>query len=259
MTRWIGFKRAGRPGFGRLVDTRIEVCQGDMFGTPEPTGEIVDLAGVTIDLPCRPSKMIALWNNFHAAAAKQGLGRPEGPLLFIKPPNTYRPSGATIPMPELAGKVIFEGELGIVIGKAARDVREADAPAHIFGYTCINDVTSLPILRADDSFVQWTRAKGLDGFGPFGPVIATGLDPATLVIRALVDGTERQNYPVSDMVFSAAQLVAMISQGMTLEPGDIISCGTSVGAGSIKPGQTVEIAIEGVGVLANRFVLSTEF
>jgi 2-keto-4-pentenoate hydratase/2-oxohepta-3-ene-1,7-dioic acid hydratase in catechol pathway len=253
MTRWIGFTRAGRPGFGRLDGARIEVCAGDLFAAPTPTGEVVDLADVTVDLPCRPSKMIALWNNFHAAAAKQGLGQPEAPLLFIKPPNTYRPSGAIIPLPALAGKVIFEGELGIVIGKAALDVSEADAPAHIFGYTCVNDVTSLPILRADPSFVQWTRSKGLDGFGPFGPVIATGLDPAALVIRTIVDGAERQNYPVSDMVFPAGRLVSLISQGMTLEPGDIISCGTSVGAGSIKPGATVEVSIEGIGVLVNRF------
>ena len=258
MTRWIGFVQDGRRGFGRLGGTRIDVCAGDLFAAPTSTGEVLDLADVTIDLPCRPSKMIALWNNFHAAAAKQGLGRPEAPLLFIKPPNTYRPSGASIALPELAGKVIFEGELGIVIGKGvgkpARDVSEADAPAHIFGYTCINDVTSLPILRADPSFVQWTRSKGLDGFGPFGPVIATGLDPSSLVIRTIVDGVERQNYPVADMVFTAAQLVSLISQGMTLEPGDIISCGTSNGAGSIKPGATVEVSIEGIGVLVNRFV-----
>ena len=224
-----------------------------MFAAPAATGELLDLASVTIDLPCRPSKLIALWNNFHAAAEKQGLGRPEAPLLFIKPPNTYRASGAIIAIPPAAGKTIFEGELGIVIGKAARDVAEDAALTHIFGYTCINDVTSLPILRADPSFVQWTRSKGLDGFGPFGPVIATGLDPATLVVRALVDGVERQNYPISDMVFSAPQLVAMISQGLTLEPGDIISCGTSIGAGTIKPGATVDISIEGIGVLSNRF------
>ena len=253
MTLWIGFRRGAAREFGRLDGPTIEVCDGDMFTGATPTGERVPLAAVTIDLPCRPSKLIALWNNFHAAAAKQGLGRPEAPLLFVKPPNTYRPSGAAVAIPACAGKTIFEAELGIVIGKAARDVAEADAPAHIFGYTCVNDVTALPILDADSSFRQWTRSKGLDGFGPFGPVIATGLDPASLVIRAIVDGVERQNYPVADMVFSAAQLVSMISQGMTLEPGDIISCGTSVGAGSIKPGATVEVAIDGIGVLTNRF------
>jgi 2-keto-4-pentenoate hydratase/2-oxohepta-3-ene-1,7-dioic acid hydratase in catechol pathway len=197
--------------------------------------------------------MIALWNNFHAVAAKQGLAQPEAPLFFIKPPNCYRPSGATIAIPPVAGKTIFEAELGIVVGRAARDVGEHEATAHIFGYTCVNDVTSLPILDGDASFRQWTRSKGLDGFGPFGPVIATGLDPAALVVRALVDGVERQNYPVSDMVFPAARLVSLLSRGMTLEAGDIVSCGTSLGVGSIKPGATVEIAIDGIGVLTNSF------
>ncbi len=253
MTLWIGFRRAGAREFGRLDGTTIEVCEGDMFAGATPTGERVALDTVTIDLPCRPSKMIALWNNFRAAAAKNGNAHPEAPLLFVKPPNTYAPSGADIAIPACAGRTIFEAELGIVIGKAARDVSEVDAAAHIFGYTCVNDITAIPILNADESFRQWTRSKGLDGFGPFGPVIATDLDPTTLVIRAVVDGVERQNYPAADMVFSAPQLVSMISQGMTLEPGDIISCGTSLGAGTIKPGALVEIAIDGIGVLANRF------
>lgn len=253
VTRWIGFQRDGRSSFGTLDGDTIAVFRGDLFGSPEPTGETLDLAAVAIDLPCRPSKMIALWNNFHAAAKKNDLDRPEAPLFFIKTPNTYRPSGAVIAIPPTAGKTIFEAELGIVIGTATRDVSEADAEAHIFGYTCINDVTSLPILNGDASFKQWTRSKSLDGFGPFGPVISTGLDPAEFVIRAIVNGVERQSYPISDMVFSAPQLVSMISQGMTLEPGDIISCGTSLGTGSIKSGATVEIAIDGIGVLSNRF------
>ena len=255
MTLWIGFRRGAARGFGRLEGGEIEVCEGDMFAGATPTGERVALDAVAIDLPCRPSKMIALWNNFHAAREKNNLDHPEAPLLFVKPPNAYAPSGAEIAIPACAGRAIFEAELGIVIGKAARDVSEADAAAHIFGYTCVNDVTSLPILNADASFKQWTRSKGLDGFGPFGPVIATGLDPALLVIRAIVDGVERQNFPAADMMFSAAQLVAMISRGMTLEPGDIISCGTSLGAGTIKHGATVEIAIDGIGVLTNRFTL----
>ena len=255
MTLWIGFRRGADREVGRLDGTTIEVCDGDLFAGPTPTGERIALDAVTIDLPCRPSKMIALWNNFHAAAVKNGNDRPEAPLLFIKPPNSYAPSGADIAIPACAGRTIFEAELGIVIGKAARDVSETDAAAHIFGYTCVNDVTALPILNGDASFKQWTRSKGLDGFGPFGPVIATGLDPETLVIRAIVDGVERQNFPIADMVFSAPQLVAMISQGMTLEPGDIISCGTSLGAGTIKPDALVEIAIDGIGVLANRFTI----
>lgn len=251
--RWIGFRHGGRGGFGRLDGDAIEICEGDLFAAPRPTGERVALADVTIDLPCRPSKMIALWNNFHAAADKQGLAKPEAPLFFIKPANTYHPGGAPVAVPEAAGRVLYEGELGIVIGARARDVTENEAAGHIFGFTCLNDVTALAILKADASFAQWTRSKGFDGFCPFGPVIATGLDPAALTVRTLVNGRERQSYPVSDMIFPPARLVSMLSQGMTLEPGDVIACGTSNGAGPIPKGATVEVVIEGIGTLANRF------
>lgn len=261
MTHWIGFTRAGSPEgrghgrheFGRLDGDAIEVCEGDMFGDPSPTGERVALAQVTLALPCRPTKIIALWNNFHAAAEKQGLATPAAPLIFVKPPNTYAASGAEIAIPEAAGRVLYEGELGVVIGRRARDVAEADAAAHIAGYTCLNDVTALAVLKADESFAQWTRSKGFDGFCPFGPVISTDVDLATATVRTLVNGRERQGYPLADMMMPPARLVAMLSQGMTLEPGDIIACGTSNGAGPIPRGAMVEVAIDGIGTLANRF------
>ncbi|MFY9289478.1 fumarylacetoacetate hydrolase family protein [Methylorubrum rhodinum] len=253
MTRWIGFRHDGAAGFGRLDGETVAVFEGDLFDAPTATGRTLPLADVTIDLPCRPSKMIALWNNFGALAEKLELARPEAPLFLIKPANTYRPSGATVTVPEAAGRALYEGELGIVIGKTARDVSEAQAPDHVFGFTCINDVTSAPILKADASFTQWARAKGLDGFGPFGPVIATGLAPESLTVRTLVNGRERQNFPISDMLMPVPRLVALISQGMTLEPGDVIACGTSVGSGPIPKGAIVEVVIEGIGTLANRF------
>lgn len=253
MAHWIGFRHEDRSGFGRLDGTRITVHEGDLFGAPTATGEILDLGAVTLDLPCRPSKLIALWNNFSALGEKLGLERPQAPLFFVKPASSYAASGATIAVPEAAGRVLYEGELAIVIGRRTRDVSEADAPAHIFGYTCHNDVTAQAILKADPSFAQWTRSKGLDGFSPFGPVIATGLDPAGLTVRTLVNGRERQNYPVSDMIFSASQIVSGLSQGMTLEPGDVIACGTSNGSGPIPKGALVEVEIAGIGTLANRF------
>lgn len=251
--KWIGYQTGGRHGFGRLSGETIEVCSGDLFDNPQTTGETLALADVAIDLPCRPSKMVALWNNFHAAAEKQGLSLPPDPLFFLKAPNSFRPTGATVTIPEAAGRVVFEGELGIVIGKRALDVSEDEAAGHIFGYTCINDVTSPGVLRADDSFAQWTRSKSFDGFCPFGPVIATDVDPATLVVKTLVNGRERQSYPISDMIVPAARLVSLISRGMTLEPGDIIACGTSVGAGPIPKGAVVDVIIEGIGTLSNRF------
>ncbi len=253
VTRWIGFRHDGAAGFGRLDGETVAVFEGDLFDRPTDTGRTLPLSEVTIDLPCRPSKLIALWNNFGALAEKLELSRPEAPLFLIKPANTYRPSGATVAVPEASGRALYEGELAVVIGKTARDVSEADAMGHVFGFTCINDVTSAAILKADASFTQWARAKGLDGFGPFGPAIATGLAPESLTVRTLVNGRERQNFPVSDMLMPVARLVALISQGMTLEPGDIIACGTSVGSGPIPKGATVDVVIEGIGTLTNRF------
>jgi 2-keto-4-pentenoate hydratase/2-oxohepta-3-ene-1,7-dioic acid hydratase in catechol pathway len=253
MTQWISFHRDGVTSFGRLADANIHVHAGDLFGAKYDTGEVVALQDVKLALPCRPGKFIGLWNNFAEAAAKQGLARPAEPLFFLKSANSFRASGDTIAIPEEAGRVLYEGELGVVIGRAGRDIPRQRAAEHIFGYTCVNDVTAIEILRADATFPQWTRAKGLDGFGPFGPVIATGLDSSALTVRTLVNGRERQAYPVADMFFSPVDLVTLLSRGLTLEPGDVIACGTSNGAGPIPRGATVEVAIDGVGVLRNQF------
>ena len=148
---------------------------------------------------------------------------------------------------------MFEGELGIVIGKRCRAVDEADAASYIFGYTCVNDVTAAEILNKDPGFAQWTRAKSFDTFGVFGPVIATDVDPSKLVVRTILNDQERQNYPVADAIFAPAKLVSLISHDLTLEPGDVIACGTSVGVGSMKPGSVISIVIDGIGTLTNRF------
>jgi 2-keto-4-pentenoate hydratase/2-oxohepta-3-ene-1,7-dioic acid hydratase in catechol pathway len=152
------------------------------------------------------------------------------------------------------GKTTYEGELGIVIGKTCSNVSADDADDFIFGYTCVNDVTASDILNRDATFAQWARAKGFDGYGPFGPVITSGIDPASLVVRTILNGAERQNYPMSDMIFSAQQLVSKISHDMTLLPGDLIACGTSVGVGVMKePVNTVTVVIDGIGELTNEF------
>ncbi len=254
MTHWIRFAENGVPGFGQLDGATVDVYSGDMFDSPQPTGRTVALAAVTLLVPAAAGKMVALWNNFHALAAKLGNPVPAEPLYFIKGNGSYLASGEPIRRPpSYGGKVIFEGELGIVIGRTCRAVSEADAPAHIFGYTCINDVTAVDLLNKDATFAQWTRAKSFDTFGVFGPVVATGLDPLQLSVRTVLDGQERQNYPVADMVFPPARLVSLISQDMTLDPGDVIACGTSIGVGSMKPGSTVAVTIDGIGTLVNRF------
>ena len=158
----------------------------------------------------------------------------------------------TVPV-SYGGRVVYEGELGLVIGKTCKNVSEAEASDAIFGLTCVNDVTALDLLTRDASFAQWTRAKSFDTFGIFGPVIATGLEWQSLNVKTLVNGRERQNYACSDMIFSPTQIVSHLSREMTLYPGDVIACGTSLGVLPIKPGTVVEIVVDGIGVLRNTF------
>ncbi len=251
---WIRFEHHGQTRFGELRESKVLVYEGDMFEGARTTGETLALDAITLLTPCVPSKMIALWNNYQALAAKLNLTAPPEPLYLLKSPSSFLAGGRTIHAPKsYAGKVVYEGELGVVIGWRCAAVSEAEAPQCIFGYTCINDVTAGELIQKDPSFAQWTRAKSFDGFGVFGPVIATGLDPMTLTVKTILNGTERQNYPVSDIIFTPAQIVSRISQDMTLMPGDVICCGTSVGVGSMKPGSTIEIVIDGIGTLSNEY------
>lgn len=256
MANWVRFQRSGAAGFGTLEGDTITVHSGNMFNGAQPTGERIALAEVELLTPTEPTKVIALWNNFHALAAKLGSPVPADPLYLLKAGSSLTTPGATVRRPpSYDGKVVYEGELGIVIGKTATGVSEEEAGDYIFGYTCVNDITAADIINKDATFAQWVRAKSFDGFGPFGPVVATGVDPSSLVVRTVLNGEERQRYPISDMVFSAAQLVSRISHDMTLNPGDVICCGTSVGVGTMKaPSNTVDIVIEGIGTLSNTFV-----
>lgn len=255
MQRWVRFSQAGQVGFGTLTDETISVYEGDLFETPLPTGRSLQLDKVRLLMPTVPSKMIALWNNFHALAEKLKQERPEHPLYFLKAPSSFLGPGETIRRPEsYSGRIVYEGELGIVIGRRCRQVPEREAEQAIFGYTCINDITAVDLITQDPSFAQWVRAKSFDTFGVFGPAIATGLDPASLSVRTLLDGEERQNYPVSDMIIPPARIVSLVSRDMTLNPGDVIACGTSLGVGTIKQARsTIEVAIEGIGTLTNTF------
>lgn len=254
MTQWIRFNHQGVDKFGTLEGSVISEHEGDLFCEPRPTGGRYELDQISILTPTTPSKMVAMANNFHALIEKFGLTVPQDPLYFLKANSSFHPSGQPIKRPPgYDGKIIFEGELGIVIGATCRGVSANQAGGHVFGYTCVNDVTAFDLLNKDPSFAQWTRCKAADTFGVLGPVVATGLDVHSLRVCTVVDGQERQNYPITDMVFTPEELVSRVSHDMTLLPGDVIACGTSVGVGTLKPGNTVEISIEGVGVLRNEF------
>ncbi len=219
------------------------------LGSDESAGDPVALDAVTLLPPVVPGKFIGLWNNFHAAAEKNGWSVPEHPLYFLKPATSLAGPGAEVAIPEGVGRVLYEGELGIVIGTRCRNASVEAAAQAILGYTCVNDLTALNVLTADESFPQWTRAKGFDGFGVIGPVIATGLDWRSLSVQVRVGTRVRQDYACSDMIFGPEEIVSQLSQDMTLEPGDVIACGTSLGAMPVKAGQEVTVVIAGIGEL----------
>ncbi|HRH88332.1 MAG TPA: fumarylacetoacetate hydrolase family protein [Rubrivivax sp.] len=253
LRRWVRFEHRSEAGFGTLDGAQVAVHEGSMFGEARATGRVLPLHDVKLLMPVRPGKVLALWNNYLALAAKLGLADPAEPLYFMKAPSSCLDPDGRIVAPPGQGKIVYEGELAVVIGRRAKAVSEDQALQHVFGYTCCNDVTAAEVLNRDASFAQWVRAKSYDSFCPLGPCIATGLDPATLVVKTRLDGQLRQDYPVADIRFPVPRLVSLISHDMTLEPGDVILCGTSVGVGSMKHGQTVEVEIEGIGSLRNRF------
>jgi 2-keto-4-pentenoate hydratase/2-oxohepta-3-ene-1,7-dioic acid hydratase in catechol pathway len=252
VSRWARFRTKDRVGFGILENDGILEYDGDMFAAPRATGRRLGMDAFTLLSPCAPGKIVALWNNFHALGAKLGKQAPSHPLFLIKPATSVigplepirRPAG-------YAGKIVFEGELGIVIGKPAKDVPQGKAGDYIFGYTCVNDVTASDVLSENGDFPQWTRSKSFDTFGCLGPVIATDFKSAGTNLTTRLDGVERQNYALSDMIFPPHELVSLISHDMSLLPGDVIACGTSLGVGSIKDGATVEVSIDGIGSLGN--------
>jgi 2-keto-4-pentenoate hydratase/2-oxohepta-3-ene-1,7-dioic acid hydratase in catechol pathway len=252
--RWARFRpHDGPAGFGVLEGDRVTEYAGDMFAEPRLTGKSIGLDACTLLAPCTPTKMIALWNNFRALAAKLGKQAPVHPLFLIKPASCIiGPNEAIVRPTGYTGKIAYEGELGIVIGRRCKDVPVGRASNCIFGYTCVNDVTATDVLNETPDFAQWCRSKGYDTFGCIGPVISTDLDWSRARVITRLGETERQNYLLSDMILPPNELVSRISHDMTLMPGDVIACGTSLGVGSIRDGGDVEVVIEGVGSLKNQ-------
>lgn len=260
MSKWIRFKRSDSEAdeFGVLLDAVdfenqcVRVCLGDLFAGAEPSDEILSVADLVLLTPCWPGKMIGLWKNVRSAAEKQGLEIPQEPLYFLKANNSYLPHLGKILRPEyFTDRIIFEGELGVVIGKDCRNVSAAEAGDYIFGYTCVNDVTAPTIIGKDPTFKQWCRAKSMDTFGAFGPSICTDIDVEQQRVQTFYRGKMRQDYAISDLVFSPSQIVSHLSQDMTLFPGDLIACGTGAGALPIEPGNMIDISIEGLDTLSN--------
>ena len=198
-----------------------------------------------------PSKIIGIGVNYRAHAIEMGRGLPEEPLMFLKPRSAMIADGEAIERPAGYERVDYEAELGVVIGQRARRVSRAHALEVVMGFVIVNDVSVRDLQKRD---VQYTRAKGFDTFCPIGPRIVAGLDPSNLAIKTRLNGATKQDSTTADLIFDVPTLISFVSMHMTLEPGDVISTGTPSGVGNIAPGDSIEMEIEGIGVLRNTVV-----
>ena len=196
-----------------------------------------------------PRKIVCVGRNFGAHAKELGNEPPKEPLIFLKPSSSIVGPDEVIELPRQSQRVDHEAELGVVIGKRARDVRAEDALDHVFAYTLVNDVTARDLQVSDG---QWGRAKGFDTFCPVGPILVPDLDPTSLRVRCLVNDEVRQDDVTANMIFDVRAIIAFVSAAMTLEPGDLIAMGTPAGVGPLADGDRVEVQITGIGSLVNR-------
>ena len=252
MAHWIRFDYKNNECIGIQKGKKIEIYNGDIFNNPSKTEIVVDINETTPLNPCNPSKIIALWNNYKTLAGEKGLSKPNNPLYLNKAISCILEPGKDIVRPKFYDEAIFyEGELGIVIGKYCKDIEADKTKDYILGYTCINDVTGMDIVKKDSSFDQWTRSKSFDTFGIFGPCIATDIDPMNLQIQSKLNDKVVQDYNTSDMFFNVYEIVSFLSKDMSLYPGDIIACGTNAGLGPMNHGDTIIVNVENIGSVTN--------
>ena len=198
--------------------------------------------------PVLPSKLVCVGKNYAAHAAEFGMAVPDEPLLFLKPSTAVIGPRDPIRLMPISHRVDYEGELAVVIGRLAKDIRAEDAYKVILGYTCANDVTLRDLQKTDD---QWARAKGFDGSCPLGPWVETELDPNDAVVETRLNGDVVQHASTKEMAFGVATLIEYVTTFMTLLPGDVLLTGTPEGVGKLQAGDVVEVEVDGVGTLRN--------
>jgi 2-keto-4-pentenoate hydratase/2-oxohepta-3-ene-1,7-dioic acid hydratase in catechol pathway len=242
----------GKPRYAVLKDEKVHPLPNDYgFERVETfnAARAFDLAEVKLLAPVAPSKIVCVGRNYREHAAELGNKMPDEPLLFLKAPSAVIASGDSIELPAASQQVEHEGELGVVIGRMARNLTSADDPlSYVFGYTCVNDVTARDLQRKD---VQFTRGKSFDTFCPVGPWIETDVDPSHVGVETRLNGEVKQKGNTADMAFPVAFLIRYISEIMTLYPGDLIATGTPAGVSRMKHGDTVEVEVSGIGILRN--------
>ncbi len=246
--QFIRYRTTGpAPQWGRVEGDGVQPLDGPPWANPAEAGAVVPLSGVELLRPVAPPKVFAIGMNYRSHL--RGRPEPKTPEVFYKPTSCLQDPGAPIVLPHNSQDVHFEGELVLVMGRRATRVTVGQAEAYIFGVTCGNDVSEREWQRGAAKDLQWWRAKGADTFGPCGPVLVTGLDFNDLLLTTRLNGEVAQQQRTSDLIFTAATMVSVISQNVTLEPGDLIFTGTPGSTRALQPGDVVEVEIEGIGTL----------
>ena len=252
VTKYVRYSLGGRTAYGILDGDAVRELSGDLFAAPRTTGKSLKLAQVALLAPCEPKKVIAVGLNYVTHLGERPAATYPG--LFAKMPTSIIGPEADVIYPADATNLHFEGEMVVVIGKRARHVPVADARQYVFGVTAGNDISERDWQRAD---LQWFRAKASDTFGPLGPAIVQGLNYDDLLLQTRVNGEVVQSQRTSDLIFNVPAIVSYVSRYVTLEPGDLIYTGTPGTTKAMKPGDVVEVEIEGIGVLRNRIARET--
>ena len=250
--RYIRFRTGTDPfeTYGKLTGESVAALDGPPWLGGKPTGKTTPLSSVTLLAPVQPSKIICIGLNYHAhvQASFSAEKPPEYPLIFLKPPSAVIAPGDQIIHPPQSERVDYEAELGVVIGRQGSHIPIEKATEHIFGFTCVNDVTARDLQKKDG---QWSRAKGFDTFCPVGPWIVDELNFRDVLVEGIHNGEVKQSGRTSLMIFDIPYVISYISSVMTLNPGDLISTGTPSGIAPMKSGDTIEVRIEGIGTLKN--------
>jgi 2-keto-4-pentenoate hydratase/2-oxohepta-3-ene-1,7-dioic acid hydratase in catechol pathway len=244
--------RDGSVHWGALhADGAFDRLASSPFASLAAAGVRDAATAVTLLAPAEQPRVFGVGLNYAAHAAEAGVTPPPFPMLFMKPDTAVIGPGEAIVLPREPGRVDYECELAVVIGRGGRRIADRDGLAHVLGYTCANDVSHRPIQFAEMKLGTLLVGKAFDTFCPLGPWIATGLDAGALDIRTRVNGVVRQSSNTSDLLFGVARLVAYLSDAITLRPGDVILTGTPAGIGALAAGDVVDVEIDGIGVLSN--------
>jgi 2-keto-4-pentenoate hydratase/2-oxohepta-3-ene-1,7-dioic acid hydratase in catechol pathway len=250
VTKFVRFRQGGSgPRLGILEGDTIRPIEGPLYGAHQPSGEPVKLGSVKLLFPATPRKVFAVGRNYKSHIGN--VAPPSRPEIFYKPLTCLQHPGDPILIPSDAKNVHYEGELVLVMGKRGKNLKGAQAREAIFGVTCGNDVSERDWQGGADKDMQWWRAKGADTFGPLGPAIVRGLDDTNLQLTTRLNGKVVQQQRTSDLIYNAVAIIEWISRYVTIEPGDLIFTGTPGTTAAMKPGDIVEVEIEGIGVLRN--------